>query len=109
MNPELKAKWIADLRTNLHLQGREALRTKDDKFCCLGRLCEVARIPFDPKYKSYFSFDEAGNKKWIEGELPPFVLVKLKLDPTSEGELIKMNDCDKLTFPEIADWIERNL
>lgn len=109
MNPELKAKWIADLRANPHLQGREALRTKDGKFCCLGRLCEVAGILFDQDRWAFGEIDEIGDKDWFNEELPSFVLNKLELDPTSGGELMEMNDHENLTFPEIADWIERNL
>lgn len=41
MNPEIKKAWIADLRANGDKQGKSWLR-HEDKFCCLGRLCELA-------------------------------------------------------------------
>lgn len=41
MKPEIKKAWIADLRANRDKQGRGFLR-KDGRFCCLGRLCELA-------------------------------------------------------------------
>lgn len=33
--------WVADLRANPDKQGREYLHTKDDKYCCLGRLALI--------------------------------------------------------------------
>lgn len=42
MNAEIKARWVAWLRANVDKQGYGALRNPDDKFCCLGGLCELA-------------------------------------------------------------------
>lgn len=40
MSPELKAKWVAALRSGEYKQGREVLRN-GDQFCCLGVLCDI--------------------------------------------------------------------
>jgi hypothetical protein len=42
MNPEIKAAWLAWLRANGDKQGMGLLRSWDDKYCCLGGLCELA-------------------------------------------------------------------
>jgi hypothetical protein len=42
MNAEIKARWVAWLRANVDKQGQGKLRGDDDKFCCLGGLCELA-------------------------------------------------------------------
>jgi hypothetical protein len=42
MNPEIKARWVAWLRVNANSQGKGFLRDKDDRYCCLGGLCELA-------------------------------------------------------------------
>jgi hypothetical protein len=42
MNPEVKAKWVAALRSGDYEQGRHRLHCKDGKFCCLGVLCDLA-------------------------------------------------------------------
>lgn len=42
MNPEIKTKWIAALRSGEFKQGQGKLRT-GDTFCCLGVLCELYR------------------------------------------------------------------
>jgi hypothetical protein len=41
MNPEIKAQWIADLRSGEFVQGTGYLNA-DGKLCCLGVLCEQA-------------------------------------------------------------------
>lgn len=40
MSPELKTRWLEALRSGEYKQGRAYLR-KDDKFCCLGVLCDL--------------------------------------------------------------------
>lgn len=45
MNPEIKAQWIAALRSGEYQQGRKCLTTitaEGDKHCCLGVLCDLA-------------------------------------------------------------------
>ena len=41
MKPEIKELWIAVLRNGEYRQGKDALRTEDDHFCCLGVLCDL--------------------------------------------------------------------
>ncbi len=41
MNKDIKDRWIQALRSGEYKQGQDYLRD-DDKFCCLGVLCELA-------------------------------------------------------------------
>ena len=41
MNPEIKAKWVAALRSGKYTQGRGALRRTNGEMCCLGVLCDI--------------------------------------------------------------------
>lgn len=41
MNPEVKAKWVAALRSGQFQQGKRRLRSKQETFCCAGVLCEL--------------------------------------------------------------------
>jgi hypothetical protein len=41
MNQEIKAKWIAALRSGEYKQGRGHLKGAQDDFCCLGVLCDL--------------------------------------------------------------------
>lgn len=40
MNPEIKALWLAALRSGEYKQGRGAL-SSDGEYCCLGVLCDI--------------------------------------------------------------------
>lgn len=42
MNPEIKAKWVAALRSGEYRQGQANLRNRANEFCCLGVLCDLA-------------------------------------------------------------------
>jgi hypothetical protein len=42
MDPEVKAKWLAALRSGQYRQAKHHLRNGNDGYCCLGVLCEIA-------------------------------------------------------------------
>lgn len=41
MNKEIADKWTNALRSGKYEQGRQRLRSIDNKFCCLGVLCDL--------------------------------------------------------------------
>ena len=41
MNPEVKARWLAALRSGEYAQARERLRDRTGAMCCLGVLCDL--------------------------------------------------------------------
>lgn len=116
-DPELKVKWLEALRSDKYQQGKSYLRTVDDKFCCLGVLCDVV----DPK-----GWNKVPGGSWEyadrSGFLPTEVAIKtgLKSVPTGDAyfteadtdscqfKLSAMNDHGS-SFAEIADWIEKTL
>jgi hypothetical protein len=89
MDAQLKAKWVKALRSGKYRQGKQVLLNEDGEersYCCLGVLCAVA-----------FKELDAGSYTWLNRvtrDYSPFV---------------RMNDDEDKTFPEIADYIERNL
>ena len=97
MDPVLKKKWVAALRSGKYEQGKEALRN-GDKYCCLGVLCEI----------------ETGAKP---NKVPfPSNARKERLGLTSKEceTLAEFNDGDRpirkpWSFKRIATWIEKNL
>lgn len=107
MTPELKAKWIAALRSGEYQQGREALCLKDT-FCCLGVLAEVygARKETD-KHGTIYFFDTVHltdiGYDW-DMNVPDGLL-----DSDIQDVLTNMNDAEGKTFAEIADYIEENI
>jgi hypothetical protein len=41
MKKDIKDIWVTALRSGKYEQGKEALRRSNDKFCCLGVLCDL--------------------------------------------------------------------
>jgi hypothetical protein len=115
MNTSIKKLWVEDLRQNPDLKTTGKLK-RGDKFCCLGRLCEVYR-------KETGKGEWDGNDNFILqiNELKFFgdVLLPLEViewaglssdDPQiEENPLTDLNDAGILTFPDIADLIDKHL
>lgn len=41
MNKEVKAKWVAALRSGEYKQGKGRLKNINNEYCCLGVLCAL--------------------------------------------------------------------
>ena len=105
MNREVAQKWVDALRSGKYEQGQGRLRTTDNKFCCLGVLCDISgtsswkKAPAGFIYDDGFAFPPASVREWAE------------LDRSNiwfRGEslsVIELNDTGA-TFAEIADKIE---
>lgn len=98
MDAELKQKWIAALRSGDYAQGTHALRTPSGRMCCLGVLCVVAQIDLDDVEKKFGT---------LSLTYPPSDAGLI--DPDEATKLSRMNDDRGASFPEIADYIEKNL
>lgn len=136
MNPEIKAKWIADLRSGEFQQGQRRLaKIQPDgsiRHCCLGVLAEQCAAA-GAVSRTISQYDSV----WFDGNgflLTPTVAdwagipenmrsspsgpsdpvdIKLILPDGSEQNASLLNDGDPVfarrTFDEIADAIERTL
>lgn len=109
MKRELKAQWLEALRSGKYEQGQFMLRSGDDKYCCLGVLCDISgqgqwkEEGYGARY-SYWKGEESD-----QNVLPQFVSDFTNLSDAEEEMLIDKNDGDGLSFKEIADWIEENV
>jgi hypothetical protein len=110
MDEKIKEEWIKRLRSGNYEQGIGFLN-KDDKYCCLGVLCEIAveeGILEKIKYDNAFSYDGyMGNlpvkvDKWCR-----FSQNKKFYVGDDSYEIIDLNDTKKLSFLEIADVLEK--
>lgn len=119
MNPEIKAKWVAALRSGEYKQGRDSLR-KGDGFCCLGVLCDL----YDSEHSSdSWQIDPAGD--WMHvGEfgVPCRAVLswaglesanpKVTINKLTDGVAVHNDGTPEFaprTFSEIADAIEAQL
>lgn len=120
MNPEVKAQWVAALRSGQYRQAKESLR-KNGNHCCLGVLCDLfAKGGGKSTWRKQDLNQVADGRAAItcdpDGELPGMaVCIWSSLDPDVHvdigGDIKKLwqhND-DGATFAEIADAIEAQL
>lgn len=108
---KLQAEWVAKLRSGEYTQGRGNLRSRDNKFCCLGVLCDLVGLEWktdetNPNYPFYI--DVPGDNAVA---FPPETLLgQLNCKQGTRGyselwSLASAND-NGLTFAQIADQIE---
>lgn len=120
MDSRIKVLWVEALRSGKYEQGKHALRSADNKYCCLGVLCEIAvkegaiEPPTQHEYGSYVY------EQMATAFLPPTVLTWANMQSnglsTASGQwgnsrhetLSWLND-DGVPFAEIADTIEREI
>lgn len=101
MTPELKHKWIDALRSMEYEQGQSLLRSKMNKYCCLGVLYEIAGKTW--KYNNgYYT----GNN--FTAILGTELCNELGLSYIHQDVLITMNDTGR-SFHQIAAWVDKNV
>lgn len=128
MNPKIKALWLTALRSGSYAQGhgylRRAYPSGNDRYCCLGVLCDIAQrhnkiTPPEPDYEPTplnphppFLYGDADSylpnavAEWANLDVNPHIDAEPNyLDGL---ELAELND-QGLTFDQIADLIERFL
>lgn len=117
MNAEIKQKWIKALQSGEFFQTTGVLRETDNKYCCLGVLCEL----YARETNVGWAYDsDNGDYDFLHhrASLPDDVLYWAGLEDEfgwsgvrengSRFNLAHLND-GGTTFPEIAEVIEKNL
>ncbi len=115
MKPEIKARWVAALRSGEYKQGQKMLKNLDGSFCCLGVLCELHAKETGTEWE----LGDSGNPCYLEHTalVPQEVKEWAGLDYCAGGNvqiglqrdyLPAQNDIGK-TFEQIADAIEGQL
>lgn len=114
MNKEIKERWVEALRSRHYDQGLRRLRDAEDRYCCLGVLCDIVQ---GTKWKldGYLNCYGADNINSVADKdifwvsmIPPGIQYVSELTVAEAITLAEMND-NGATFHQIADWIEVNL
>jgi hypothetical protein len=119
MNPEVKNKLVAALRSGEYKQTQGQLREGDDSFCCLGVLCDLHAKETGYVWEEAWSSDYPDGFMYLGQEfiLPEEVRTWAGL-PSSDGGEVRVDGCrgnlanhndNGRTFEEIADAIEEQL
>lgn len=98
MDAKLKADWVKALRSGDFEQARGELANESHSaLCCIGvgyKVCIGGNLDKLGSASLDRTFDAA---------------CRLGLLIEQQEALIRMNDSDRKSFPQIADWIEANL
>lgn len=128
MNQDIKKRWVTALRSGEYDQVEGYLALKDEGFCCLGVLCEIAladgviaKIPARTGSNIINYMDHGDDEGW-DTELPSAVVAWAGLPDnnpdvevtapegwTSNQTLSGLNDDLKWDFKKIATVIEEQL
>ena len=110
MKKKLKKQWIKALRSGKYTQGPgELCNTQDNTHCCLGVLCEVAIKENHKIIRTKEGHYNLNKKMSVDDRLDKAMLIHFGLDSKTQIQLIEMNDENRLSFKEIANYIEENL
>lgn len=121
LRPEVKTAWLQALRSGNLPQGRNALKSRDGQYCRLGVCLEqvlhieaVATFTDCPdgcglhEYGGFY-FDGADGLP-LDSQLQRMFEDSSYRDRSNvAGELAALNDSRKMSFEQIADWIEAML
>lgn len=114
MNPAIKRKWLAALRSGEYMQGRRKLRHAG-RFCCLGVLCNLhAQAHPEIAAKEVLASMYLGESDLLPDEVRAWAGLDDRYGNLDVGNdsLIDLNDgsgCRQHSFSEIADVIEAHL
>lgn len=108
MDVELVKAWIAALRSGEYKQAKSVLADGNGGYCCLGVACAVASGKGTKATDAEIE-KVAGGSNWRIASTS--LRERLGLSNHSSGYigsgvLMRMNDEDKRTFADIADYIE---
>jgi|SRR5690606_2418711 len=119
MDASVKKLWIQALRSGKYTQGRDFLKKRDSdnnaQYCCLGVLCELALAVGVVESTNWYEFDNTtcyykDSEGYSDSHWPtPKVRNWAGLTLTQITELGSMNDSRRMTFEQIAEYIEENL
>lgn len=109
MNPVAKELWVKALRSGEYKQGLSCLHNVDENsYCCMGVLCEV----YDKEVHSLlrekiYSNIIGATIETFDKSASVFPQVVLEWSRANNFmKFITLNDRDKKSFSEIADYIE---
>lgn len=105
MNADIKAKWLAALRSGEYQQGRYRIRTPDSRYCCLGVLADVLDGDGWERYSFEYDWQMSGRQE----SFPVLLRDQVGLPMFDQKHLSSMNDFERKPFAEIADYIEEKL
>lgn len=109
MKKKIRKKWVKALKSGKYQQGKESLRSRTNKFCCLGVLCDLAVREGVVKWKKrQGEFSIKKESSYLPDEVKAWAGLDSNQPSVTKGSLIQLNDDDGLSFKEIAKLIKKD-
>ena len=109
INQEIKQMWVEKLRSGDYKQGTNALRNRQDEFCCLGVLCDIVHSDGWKKLENSPFRDYTHESGTLDGTfLTGTILKDVGLSEHDASNLVEINDMGD-SFVDIANYIEKYL
>ena len=123
LKSDIKARWVAALRSGKYKQGIGALRDTDDTYCCLGVLCDIVKDEVGGEWESisekltHYNFvtPTAAHSALLPDSVETYVgletgdVIIVSLAPSHISRPVTAWNDEGRTFAEIADAIEEQL
>jgi hypothetical protein len=117
MKTAVKKLWVEALRSGEYKQGKKCLRTQDNKFCCLGVLCNLHAQAHPKAAASQTNpLSYLGDWQWPAWDVCEWAgLPHRYVSVTIDGKTTRLADHNDgcgtkpKTFAQIADAIEAQL
>ena len=102
MNSKWKQRWLEALRSGDYAQGKFMLKRPEDRYCCLGVLCDIYSKENKGEWsKSHFVYGGEVSRNYLPKNLSKY----LGITKAQESRLSSLND-EGVSFRTIADIIE---
>ena len=112
---DIKQKWVAALRSGKYKQGIHCLRSASDEYCCLGVLCDLSDVAW-VECALFYTLPSGIATMPNVGDIDKRVFDVLEQSVYENNRILSaghhltnMNDQERLSFEQIADWIDVNL
>ena len=122
MNPEVKTKWVNELKSGKYGQTRERLKSEKGNYCSLGVLCQLYinegldttentdKFLRNDAQMLVAHYGSIGIPPYEVAEWAGFARTGLCNELSDEElKLVMLNDNNKRSFKYIANWINNNL
>jgi hypothetical protein len=109
---EDKTLWLEALRSGKYSQAFGFLKVQREgkyHYCCLGVLCEILKDKYEIREGTNALTPGVTYFDCNSDALSDKLIHTFKLVAYEVSNLYRMNDFDKLTFSQIADWIEAHV
>lgn len=109
MNKIIKERWISALNSGEYKQGKGVLRSADNRYCCLGVLCDIYSKEHNVEWEQDGNYEILDNGYLLPKEVVLWSEMNTDVGAYDDSNYALTTDNDSgKTFDEIAKIIEKH-